>query len=118
VSDADDERGAEIIAGADLDFHLIVSFVTRTAGPPHKVVIRDNINGWVDVPMTAVEVDGQTTWTADLTTTPDQGPTQVEFKLVLDQKHWMAGRNQTGTTATPETILELDDSSVEWEGDD
>jgi hypothetical protein len=70
MSDAGDERGAKIIAGEDLDYHLIVSYVTTTAGPPHKVVVRDDINGWVDVPMTVVEANGQTTWTADLKSSP------------------------------------------------
>jgi hypothetical protein len=113
VKEQSDEGASAIIAGEDVDYHLIVSYVTTTAGPPHKVVVRDNIRGWVDVPMTAVEADGKTTWSADLTTT--QGPAQVEFKLVLDGQHWMAGSNRSGTTATPETTLKLDDFSVEWE---
>jgi hypothetical protein len=116
VYESDGEQGANIVAAQDFDYHLIVSYVTETAGPPHKVVIRDNINGWVDVPMTAVEANGQTTWIADLKTSSDQGPTQVEFKLVLDDKRWMAGANQTGTTGTPEMALSLDDNSVTWEG--
>jgi hypothetical protein len=94
VKEQSDEDASAIIAGEDVDYHLIVSYVTTTAGPPHKVVVRDNIRGWVDVPMTAVEADG---------------------KLVLDGQHWMAGSNRSGTTATPETTLKLDDFSVEWE---
>jgi hypothetical protein len=115
VADTDDASGAEIIAGEDLDYHLIVSYVTETAGPPHRIVLRDSIHGWIDVPMTARESNGQTTWSADLTSSLDQGPIQVEFKLVLDGERWMAGQNQLATTGAPEAKVELDDRSVKWE---
>jgi hypothetical protein len=100
---------------AEVDHFLTVVYDSAQCRPPHTVTVRSSVSGWEDEPMTCLETDDHAIWSATLQAKPDQGPTAVEFKLVLDGEHWMAGQNQTGRLATPAEVIHFDDDTVAWE---
>lgn len=100
---------------ARLDHYLTVVYDTEIYDGSHTVTVRDSVNGWIDVPMDHVGAGGHTQWTANIESPSDEGPVDVDYKLVLDGEHWMAGPNQSARTAVPPTVVLLDDSTVVWE---
>jgi hypothetical protein len=91
---------------------VIVEYMTTIYNPPYAVTLRSDQSDWQDVPMERVDGPGRTTWIARLET---ERPEPVEFKLVLDGTHWMAGPNQVGRTSELHPVMSFDDDDVHWE---
>lgn len=100
---------------ARIDYFLTVVYDSTRDRPPRVVTARSTLSAWGDVPMTCLETDDHAIWSVNLQGTPDEGPVDVEFKLVLDGEHWTAGPNHSAKTAVPATVVLLDDNSVVWE---
>lgn len=88
INEAPLMRFAAPHAAYDRNVHFIVSFQTSVFVPNHKITLRNNIDGWER------DIHGQYDYGEwKFVLRQDSYPEGLEFKFLLDGRHWMLGGN-------------------------